>query len=320
MRNDRRPGVPALRSLQAFEALGRCGSVTAAAADLGLTPGAVSQQLRKLEGELGMPLVERQGRGLRLTTWGKLYFDEIAAAFERMRRAQAVVTRARTQEESLVVSCLPSIASKWLARRLFDWQASHPGAQVRLIGTDTEPSFGSDSVDFRISYGARRRRFEHWAELFTDFVTPVCAPALLRRQHIESPSDLLKLRLLKIEWDAEHRPPPDWAAWAAHIGADWSPARGDLAFDLSSAAIDAAVEGHGCALAQIAMIGDEIAAGRLVIPFDRRLPLPEPYFLSWSREALRKPFGAAFRNWMAALSKRQASLSRGPSSSAAREA
>lgn len=185
MRNDRRPGVPALRSLQAFEALGRCGSVTAAAADLGLTPGAVSQQLRKLEGELGMPLVERQGRGLRLTTWGKLYFDEIAAAFERMRRAQAVVTRARTQEESLVVSCLPSIASKWLARRLFDWQASHPGAQVRLIGTDTEPSFGSDSVDFRISYGARRRRFEHWAELFTDFVTPVCAPALLRRQHIE---------------------------------------------------------------------------------------------------------------------------------------
>jgi LysR family transcriptional regulator, glycine cleavage system transcriptional activator len=302
--------IPPLRALQAFEALGRRGSVTAAAADLSLSPGAVSQQLRKLEAALGVALVERQGRGLRMTTWGRLYFDEIGSAFETMRHAQGVVSRAKDQE-TLVISCLPSVASKWLARHIFDWRAAHSNAQARLVGTETEPDLGSDPVDFRISYGARSRRFDHWTALFTDFVAPVCAPALLRERRVETPADLLGLPLLRIEWDPEDRPPPDWRAWAAHVGVRFAPGRGDLSFALSSAAIDAAVEKRGCALAQISMIGDELAGGRLAIPFDRRLPLPEPYFLAWSRDALRKPFGPTFRSWVAAAGRRQAALSRG---------
>jgi LysR family transcriptional regulator, glycine cleavage system transcriptional activator len=302
--------IPPLRALQAFEALGRCGSVTAGAADLRLSPSAVSQQLRKLEAVLGVTLAERQGTCLQLTVSGKLYFNEIKSAFDTLRRAQAVVSRAKVRD-ALVVSCLPSIASKWLGRHIFDWQAVRPGARVRLIGTDTEPSLGSDPVDFRISYGERARAFDHWTELFTDFVVPVCSPELLRDRKVKTPGDLLLLPLLSIDWDPEHRPPPDWAAWAAHMGSSFASTRSSLLFSLSSAAIDAAVEGRGCVMAQLAMIGDELAAGRLAIPFDHRLPLPEPYVLVWDREALRKPFAPAFRAWVVALGRRQAILSRG---------
>ena len=300
--------LPPLRAIQAFEAVGRLGSVNDAADELGVSQGAVSQQLRKVDEALGVRLLERRGRNLELTTWGRLYYDRIAAGFEELRSAQEVLATAR-MKSGLVVSCLPSLAIKWVGPQLLDWQIAHSDANIRLIGTETEPRLQDDGTDFRVSYGEKRRDFEHYSEMFTDWVAPACAPVLLARHPLREPADILRMPLLGIEWDRGHRPPPAWKDWAAKIGASYRGATGEVVFSLSSAAIDAAVNGRGFVLAQMAMIADEVASGRLVIPFDIRIRMPDPYFLAWDRTALDKPYGALFRSWLLAISKKQGVLS-----------
>ena len=297
--------------MQAFEAVARLGSVGAAADELAVSPGAISQQLRKIEEALGLRVLERRGNALVLTSWGRLYAGELAPAFEQLRRAHGKLQRAQLKS-ALVLSCLSSVASRWIGPRLFDWQAAHPGARVRLIGAEAEPPLSGGEVDFRISYGDAVRRFEHHARLFTDALVPACAPALLALHRVRAPADLLALPRIGIEWDAAHGTLPGWAAWAERIGVSARESANELAFSLSGAAIDAAVNGRGVVLAQVALIGDDLASGRLVVPFDQRLPLPHAYFLAWDRAALQKSRGTQFRDWVIGLGQRQVEVSGRP--------
>lgn len=295
---------PPLRAIQAFEAFGRLGSVTGAADELGVSPGAISQQIRKAEEALGVLLLERRGRTVTMTSWGRMYHTAVSAGFDRIRDASDLLDRARS-ESTLTVSCLPSLASKWLAPQLFDWQAHHAGATLRLIGAEPEARFGEDQIDFRISYGAKIRGYDHYAELFTDWVVPACSPALLERLPLRTPADILERPLLGIEWARDHRSPPTWAEWASSIGQKYRRNAGEVAFSLSSAAIDAAISGRGFVLAQLSMAAEDIAARRLVVPFDLPLRLPDPYFLAWDRSALQKPNGAELRAWIVRVANRQ---------------
>lgn len=292
-----------LRAIQAFEAFGRCGSVTAAAEELGVSVGAVSQQIRKAEDALGLSLLERRGRSVALTSWGRTYHAAVSSGFEQLRDAQHIVERARS-ESALTISCLPSLASKWLAPQLLDWQIAHAGATVRLIGAEQEPRFDDDQVDFRISYGTKVHEFDHYTELFTDWVVPACAPGLLASHPVKRPSDILDFPLLGIEWARDHQSPPSWAEWARTIGASHRRTSGEVAFSLSSAAIDAAINGRGFVLAQLSMAAEDIASGRLIVPFNERVQLPAAYFLAWDRAALDKPFGPQLRAWIVSISKR----------------
>ena len=300
--------LPSMRALQAFEAFGRLGSATAAAAELGVTVGAISQQIRKAEVEVGLRLIERRGNAIVLTNRGRQYHDDVKLAFDALRAAQAKVERLRS-EATLTISCLPSLAAKWLGAHLLDWQSDHPTATVRLIGEDTEPRFGADEVDFRLSYGDLITRFDHRTELFTDWVVPACSPELYTRLALRRPADILDAPLLGIEWAREQGAAPGWSDWADHIGMSRRKAVGEVAFSMSSAAIDAAINGRGFVLAQISMAGDDIAAGRLVVPFDIRLRLPQPYALAWDPAALEKPLGPELRSWVQAISRRQKAIS-----------
>lgn len=295
---------PPLRAIQAFEAFGRLGSVTGAADELGVSPGAISQQIRKAEEALGVLLLERRGRTVTMTSWGRMYHAAVSAGFDRIRDASDLLDRARS-ESTLTVSCLPSLASKWLAPQLFDWQAHHAGATLRLIGAEPEARFGEDQIDFRISYGAKIRDYDHYAELFTDWVVPACSPTLLERLPLRTPADILERPLLGIEWARDHRSPPTWAEWASSIGQKYRRNAGEVAFSLSSAAIDAAISGRGFVLAQLSMAAEDIAARRLVVPFDLPLRLPDPYFLAWDRSALQKLNGAELRAWIVLVANRQ---------------
>lgn len=300
--------LPSMRAIQAFESFGRLGSATAAAAELGVTVGAISQQLRKAEAEVGLRLVERKGKAIALTTRGRQYHDDVKTAFDTLRAAQTKIERLQS-EATLTISCLPSLASKWLGAQLFDWQSAHPTATVRLIGDDAEPRFGADEVDFRLSYGDLITRFDHRTELFTDWVVPACSPEFYTRLALRRPADILDAPLLGIEWAREQGAAPGWSDWAAHIGMSRRKAVGEVAFSMSSAAIDAAVNGRGFVLAQLSMAGDDISAGRLVVPFDIRLKLSQPYSLAWDPAALEKPFGAELRSWVQAISRRQKAIS-----------
>ncbi|MGB3899653.1 MAG: LysR substrate-binding domain-containing protein [Mesorhizobium sp.] len=306
--------LPPLKALQAFDAFGRLGSVAGAAAELGVTPGAISQQLRKAEESLNLRLLERRGNHVELTSWGRVYYSEIRPAFEQLRHAQEKLGRIRSTS-GIVISCLPSLAGKWLAPRLADWQMSHPDANVRLLGKGSEPQLGEDSIDFRISYGDRIREYDHYIEIFTDWVVPACSPAFLKANPVAKPIDILAKPLLGIEWDRDHKAAPTWSDWAVRIGAEPRMTRGEMAFSLSSSAIDAAINGRGFVLAQIAMVADDLEAGRLVVPFDLRVKLSQAYFLAWDRAALSKPFGPDLRAWIISISisKSQSAASTGVS-------
>lgn len=296
-----------LKGLQAFEAVGRCGSVSAAALELKVSPGAISQQIRKIESFLGVTLLERNGRTVELTQWGRLYHQEISKGFEQFAAAEQILERARN-ENALVLSALSSVVNKWIGRRIFDWQALHPNAHVRIVGRDKEPRMGFDDIDFRISYGSDVLQHEHYTVLFRDWVVPACSPALIKGK-APSATQLLQYPLLHVEWERHFTPYPSWLEFAAKTGAALEETAAGLSFTLSSSAIDAAVNKRGVVLAQMSMIADELEAQTLIIPLDIRIPLRESYFLAWDRAALEKPHGRQFREWLVAISRQQGLVS-----------
>lgn len=295
---------PSLRGLQAFEAVGRCGTVSGAAQDLGISPGAVSQLVRNLEQCLGLTLLERRGRRVELSSWGRLYYGEVSQGFQQLSHAADVLARARN-ETGIVLSALTSVASRWVSRKIFDWQSLCPESSVRILGEEQEPNIGVEQVDFRITYGRRSHAHEHVANLFTDWVVPVCSPALIASSAPGCPQDILTFPLLNVEWEADYKASPQWKDWASLIDADGRQTFSGLSFTLSSSAIDAAANGRGFVLAQISMVQDEIAAGSLVAPFDIRMKLSESYYLAWDRTALEKPFGKNFHKWLTSLGRSQ---------------
>lgn len=220
------------------------------------------------------------------------------------------MSRARSKP-GIVLSALPSLAIRWLRPLLLQWRTAHPGASVRLIGTDEESSLCDEQIDFRISYGTDARQYEHFTELFIDTVVPVCSTGFLATHPVQTAADILAGPLIDIEWDVRHRPAPSWDDWARSAGLATPEAPAELAFSLSSAAIDAAAGGGGFALGQIAMIVEDVTSARLVIPIDRRLTMPAPYFVAWDRAVLDRPFGEDFRAFIIAAARRQAAQSAG---------
>lgn len=300
--------LPPMRAIQAFEAIVRRGSVAGAADELGVSSGAISQQLRKIERELGVRLLEREGRSLTLTSWGRIYYEQVQTAFNELRRAQHRLQIARAKQ-GIVLSAPPSLAL-WLQQLLLEWSKTHLGVNLRLIGSEKEPVLQDESIDFRLCYGTDARRYDRFAELFQDAVVPACSPGFLRMHRVTNEADLLACPLIEIAWDSRHRQPPSWSDWAWSAGLA-APRPGQLAFSLSGAAIDAALDGGGFVLGQLSIIAEHVRQGRLVVPVDRRLNLPESYFLAWERDALDRQVCAEFRNAVIAAGRQQQDISAG---------
>jgi LysR family glycine cleavage system transcriptional activator len=289
--------LPSIHGLRAFEAVARTGSISDAAAELGLTIGAVSQQIHKLEAHVGTALVERRGRGIVLTARGERYRTRVRAALDALRVGREEIIRAK-EGPALCVSALPSPSATWVSAALFAFRERFPDALISLIGTESEPDLDSDDVDFRISYGHRVHRHHRAVELFTDRATAACAPSLLKHISTVSPASVLGLPLIDIAWDPEFAQPPSWSEWFKSLDVDTGNLPIDMRFSLSTVAIAAAVDGRGFVLAQRSMIDAELKAGRLVAPFTHELPLREPYFLAWRASALEKVQGSQLRQWL----------------------
>jgi LysR family glycine cleavage system transcriptional activator len=312
------PKTSPLAAVRAFEAVGRTGSVKQAALELGVTSGAITQHVHSLEAHLKRRLVQRSGRGIELTVWGRLYLPRLVSGFEELRKAELEVERAG-QSSRLVISTYPSLATKWLCPLMFAWKKQHPEACAMIAGVHPEPRMDDDEADFRISYGNRHRHHARHMRLFTDRVMVVASPALVKRVgRIKHPAELLHQPLLWVDWGNEYLALPSWPDWfevagipaagapAAGVPAAGVPAAGvsaanlrrDLVFSLPSASVDAALEGYGFALAQYSLAASALALGTLVQVLPLELPLPEAHFLAWSSAALDKPLGGAFHSWL----------------------
>jgi LysR family glycine cleavage system transcriptional activator len=301
--------LPSLRALQSFDAVVRAGSISQAATELHVSGGAVSQQVRLLEKHLGVRLIERDGRGIAITRRGRAYHQQAGTALALLLKAQLDIERAR-KTTGLTISALPSVVSSWLGPSLFKFRKRYPAAHIHLIGSDDEPREEDLSYDFRISYGHRSRNYRHFAELFTDSAVPVCSPSLARSAGVKDPADLLRFPLIGTDWGSGFTPAPSWGEWFRGVGLTLNHTPPGVSFSLSGAAIAAAVEGHGFALAQLSMVEAELRTGRLVAPFKKALVLAEPYFLAWTADALEKRHGSVLHTWLVAAGRQFPSAKR----------
>jgi LysR family glycine cleavage system transcriptional activator len=295
--------LPSLNGLRAFEAAARHLSFTRAASELNVTQTAISHQIRRLEQELGVRLFVRQNRALELTAEARDYLPGIRAAFNDLRLATDRLLR-RGNDNVLTVSTLASFAAKWLLPRLSNFQDSHPGIDVRITTSTGLVDFGDGNVDAAIRYGRG-----HWPGvradwLMADEVFPVCSPALLSGQRpLRRPEDLRDHVLLH----TSNTGSDDWRQWltAAGLPSDISTQRG-LTFDLIFMTVQAAIDGVGVAMGRTTYVKDDIAKGRLVVPFTIALPADAGFYLVSPDGKADPPALAAFRAWLSASTQARA--------------
>jgi LysR family glycine cleavage system transcriptional activator len=245
-----------LSILRAFEAAGRTGSFRLAAAELALTPSAVSHAIRKLEQTLGASLFTRDGRVARLTPEGEALMRHVGLAFEELRRGLEMVSTRGPQ--LLRLHSAPSFATQWLMPRLARFLREHPGIEVRLAAGTDYTRFLNDEFDADIIYGPPRQEGLAVMPLGEETVTPLCTPELGRV--IKTPMDLFDQILIESETKQVR-----WSDWFARNGLPVPRPQG-VRFDRSFLAITAAADGLGVTLESTRLAEREIASGRLVRP------------------------------------------------------
>lgn len=283
--------LPSIASLLALEALDRLGSASAAAAELSLTQGAISRQLQTLEGQIGVPLLLRDRKALRLTPAARDYVRQVRAALEQIAQA-SLKLRANPAGGTLNLAILPAFGVHWLAPRLADFARAHPEVTVNLATRLRPVDFDAEGFDAAIHYGQADGQGTDHLLLMEEEVVPVCAPGFLRRPP-ESAGDLLSYPLLVLE-----SRPGAWHRWMQAQGVTVTIPRG-MVFDQFSTMSQAAIHGLGIALLPTFLAEPELEQGRLVAAFAARQRGSGSYWLVWPRSHSGRAPLAAFRNWIA---------------------
>lgn len=292
--------LPPLNGLRAFEVAARHLSISSAAQELNVTPAAVSQQIKGLEAQLGLPLFRRLNRALALTEHGRLLLPGLSEGLDRIAEAVARV-RAAQEGGPLTVTTNPSFASKWLIPRIDLFQKSHPGIEVRLMASMELADFRSDDVDCGIRFGRGRYDGLESVWLMSEEVFPVCSPKLLEGEHpLSCLAELKHHRLLHDASPYMHDVAPDWRMWLQAAGVDDVDPDHGLSLSPWTMVVEAAIEGQGVALGRRHLLSADLAAGRLVRPFDLGLPIPFSHWFVYPPEALKRPKVKAFHDWIVA--------------------
>jgi LysR family glycine cleavage system transcriptional activator len=292
--------LPPVNALRAFEAAARHLSVTKAAAELHVTPAAVSHQVKSLESWLGVQLFRRLNRRVLLTDAGQTCLRGLRDGFDLLA---ATVEKVRAQSSGglLTVSVAPSFAGKWLVTRLDGFRRAHAEIDVRIDASNALTDFERDNVDIGIRYGRGIYPGLRSDRLLGESVFPVCSPKLMRGAHaLRTPRDLVHHTLLHIHIPVMGDTEPTWEMWlmAAGVrGVDWT--RGPR-FGVSSMAIETAIAGQGVVLGSDVLCAADLSSGRLVKPFEVRLALDFGYWVVSPEATAGRPKVAAFREWLLA--------------------
>jgi LysR family glycine cleavage system transcriptional activator len=283
--------LPPLNALRAFEASARLNSMQRAARELNVTPSAVSQQVQNLEQWIGFPLLERRARQVQANAEGRAYLAAISAALDQIAAATEELSAGRVPR-SICITCTPGFAVQWLVPRLQQFQDLHPDIDVRIDASTRMLDLKVEQVDLAVRHGNGRYPGLVSEKLIDDDLVPVASPRLLAgKGRVKKPADLLQHRLLHIETR------DDWRLWFAAQGIEIDWKRGPLLID-TAIGVQAAVAGKGAILVRRSLIGDELAAGRLIAPLPQGLPKGVAYHLVYLPESMAQPAVRAFRAWL----------------------
>lgn len=283
------PRLPAMQALRAFEATARTGSLTRAAEQLSLTHGAVSHQIKSLEEELGVALLERAGRGVRLTDEGERFAARVRIALAEIAEAVREAGDRRNPRQ-LRITVLPSFAARWLLPRIGRFIAAHREIDVDVRASNALADFRRDDLDLGIRHGMGDWPGLVVEKLMDDIYFPVCSPRIPGGPP-KRPQDLARYTLLRSEGES-------WKPWFEAAGLDWSePSRGAM-FSDSSHTLHAAVEGQGIALARISLLGNDLRTGALVRLFDIAIPSAKSHYLVYPPRLESSHKVRLFRAWL----------------------
>lgn len=284
-----------LTALRSFEVAGRLLSFTRAAEELFVSQAAISRQIRELEAALGHPLFERHHRAVALTADGEELLRVLTESFDRIDDALSSIA-ARAADASVTISCEPTFAALWLVPNLIEFRALHPEIEVRIESEPRVIEFRANEAVLAIRHSGSEGAWPRTEarRLVVAAMVPVMAPSLLASgRSVALPEDIQQFELLH----EENRRP--WAEWFRLAGAsvdvvDRGPVIADGALVLQSA-----LRGHGVGLADPRFIQDELAAGRLVQPFETSMPYGAYYLVARSFRNLPRP-AAALADWILA--------------------
>jgi LysR family glycine cleavage system transcriptional activator len=279
-----------MQALRAFEAAAHTGSLTRAAELLHLTHGAIGHQIKALEDQLGVRLVERAGRGIRLTDEGERFAARVRSALEDLADAIREVSERRNPRQ-LRITVLPSFAARWLLPRVGKFIAAHPEIDVDIRASNALADFRREEVDVGIRHGAGEWSGLVAEKLMDDRYFPVCSPRLSRGRLPKRPEDLARFTLLRSEGEP-------WKPWFEAADLDWQePQRGPM-FSDSSHTLQAAIDGQGIALARSSLLGSDLRNGTLVRLFAIELRSPKSHFLVYPPRLKAAPKLLTFRRWL----------------------
>jgi LysR family glycine cleavage system transcriptional activator len=291
-----------LNALRAFESSARHQSFSAAAAELNVTPAAVGQLVRSLETWLGAPLFHRSSSGrarLVATEAAQRALPDIRAGFDRLSLGLERLKEISTNGV-LTVTVSPAFAAKWLLPRIDRFQATWPDTDVRLDTSLKLLDFVAQGIDIGVRYGAG-----DWPGLVTEKLMdeeayPVCSPGLLRQERrLREPVDLGKETLIHDLSMDSHEGFASWDAWLEKAEVKAITTKRGLRINNSAAVLQAAIDGHGVALARSVMARDDLAAGRLVRLFPQiEFTSALAYYVVYRAECASLPKLAAFRDWL----------------------
>lgn len=292
--------LPPLNALRAFEAAARHSSLTKAAAELHVTTGALSHQIRGLEELLGLKLFNRGVRSISLTAEGKALYPGLKQGFGQIREAVDAV-RDRNDYCVLVISTPPGFTAKWLAPRLYKLSLAHPDIDVRISSSMRLVEFATDGVDLAVRSRPTDAPDDPAVSLdkLIDLAyVPVCSPRL-----IETMGPFVRaadLRGVPLIHDESQGGTQGWGAWFRAAGVDNASIERGIRFDSADHALDAVVEGAGVLLAHDVLAYDDLRTGRLVVPVPLSLPSGRAYYVASPKAQRTRPNVEAFRTWIKA--------------------
>ena len=286
--------LPSLSALRAFEAAARRGSMTLAAEELSVSPGAVSRHISLLESHFNCRLFRRKQRGIELTDKGHAFHAAIAMAFDRIDDA-CIALMGQGGDKTLRLSFYPTLTSEWLLPRLPAFRALHPDIDLSLDASLRRINFETDSVDIAMVTGKQTQKELHQQPLFSPLYFPVCSPTLPEQgPPLRAPEDLSRHTLL---YSASQL--GNWRRWLSAAGVPEVDVEGGLMLENSTLAFKAAREGSGIALGQQLFVTEDLLSGRLIAPFDLSLRSSNRYYMACLDRKKDDGAIAAFRNWLA---------------------
>ncbi len=287
-----------LNALRAFEAAARHLSFVKAADELHVTPAAISHQVKGLEDFLGLQLFRRLPRGLLLTEAGQLFLPELREGFARLDSAIERVCEI-DMRGPLMISVAPAFAAKWLVPRLELFGTANPDIDVRISASLAVIDFQRDSFDAAIRLGRGKYPGLTSTRLFDESVTPMCSPRLLEGDHpLQTPDDLRHHVLLHDDSLGFDAAAPNWVTWLEAAGVSRISAGRGPHFSHPDHSLQAAIDCAGVVLGWRYLAAADLAAGRLIAPFDLALPMGLGFYLVCPEAHVDRPKVVIFREWL----------------------